>query len=189
MKRLYVPSSHTYDHLFPWGSHPLTDPMWSTESTQVIHHGSASSRTTKTKVILDHPLVANNLQVCWKNIHKNCGECAKCIRTMAAVHLFNKQVDSLPKLQSMGQLQKLRPTTDSVASSLEDLIFLARDLENVEVYRTLKKHYRAYQRSKLWSMIDKCLLDGRLRRLYRRIRKPKWLELRVTLVSPDSGEI
>ena len=189
MKRLYVPSSHTYDHLFPWGSHPLTDPMWGTESTTVIHHGSDARRTQKTRTILEQPDVANNLKVCWRNIDKNCGECAKCVRTMAAVYLLGKQVDSLPPLQDLGQLKKLRPSTDSAATSLEDLIFLAREVGNEKVYKILKKQYRKYQRSKLTSMMDKSLLDGRLRRLYRSLKKPKWLELRVTLLSPERGDL
>ncbi|MEZ5529344.1 MAG: hypothetical protein R3E57_05365 [Porticoccaceae bacterium] len=189
MKRLYVPSSHTYDHLFPWGSHPLTDPMWGTESTTVIHHGSAARRTQKTRIILEQTDVANNLKVCWRNIDKNCGQCAKCIRTMAAVYLLGKQVDSLPPLQDMGLLKKLQPTTDSGATSLEDLIFLAKEAGNDDMYKILKKYYRRYQRKKLASMMDKSLLDGRLRRLYRYMRKPKWLELRVTLLSPERGEL
>lgn len=189
MKRLYVPSSHTYDHLFPWGSHPLTDPMWSTESTRVIHHGSAARRTQKTRVILDNASVANNLQVCWNNIDRNCGNCSKCVRSMTAVYLLGKQVDSLPPLTDFGQLKLLRPMTASAASSVEDLIFLAKEVGNEKVYKMLKKQYRKYQRSLLTSMMDKSLLDGRLRRLYRRLKKPKWLELRVTLLSPERGDL
>ena len=178
MKRLYVASSHTYDHLLPWGSHPLTDPMWSTESTQVVHHGSGTSRSQKTKTILESPSVAENLQVCWENIDKNCGECSKCIRTMAAVFLLNGDVKSLPKFQ-MSQLKKLQPTSDSLKTTVIDLLLLADETGNIEFYKKLKKYYLKYERSKIGSLVDKCFLNSILKKTYRRIRKPRWLTLRV----------
>jgi hypothetical protein len=178
MKRLYVASSHTYDHLFPWGSHPLTDPMWSTESTQVVHHGSGASRSQKTKTILESPGVAENLQVCWENIDKNCGECSKCIRTMATVFLLNGDVKSLPKFQ-MSQLKKLQPTSNSLKTTVIDLLILADKTGNIEFYKKLKKYYLKYERSKIGSLVDKCFLNSILKKTYRRIRKPRWLTLRV----------
>ena len=189
LKRLYVASSHTYEYLFPWGSHVLTDPMWSTESTQVIHDGAACRRTDKTREILKYPDVANNLKVCWNHIHKNCGTCPKCVRSMVIFHLFDENVESLPPLQDISQLKELTPTTEAGSANLEDLIVLAKEVGDEKIYKILKKHYNKYQRGRLWSMIDKCLLGGNLRKIYRRVKKPKWLELRVTLRSPNRGDI
>jgi hypothetical protein len=30
--RVYLPATYAYGDLFPWGSHPLTDPLWSSDS-------------------------------------------------------------------------------------------------------------------------------------------------------------
>ena len=188
MKRLYVPSSHTYDELFPWGSHPLSDPMWSTESTSVLHDGASYRRGEKTRDILEHPDVANNLQVCWNNIHKNCGQCAKCIRSMTAVHLLGGKVDSLPALDDLNLLKSLKVQNDNGAAFLEDAMILAKQENNEKIYKILKSYYKRYQISKLWHLIDRYLLGGILRSTYRAIRKPKWLNLRVALRSPDHGE-
>jgi len=152
--------------------------MWSTESTKVVHHGSGCSRTQKTKTILGSPDVAKNLQVCWNNIDKNCGECSKCIRTMAAVFLLNGEVESLPELR-MSQLKKLQPASESLKTSVIDLLLLADERGNIKVYKKLKKYYLKYERSKIGTLIDKCFLNGILKKTYRRIMKPRWLTLRV----------
>ena len=188
LKHLYVPSSHSYEHLFPWGTHALTDPMWSTESTKVIHDGAGFRRTQKIRKILKYPEIADNLQVCWNNIHLNCGKCSKCVRSIVIIHLLGGNIKSLPALQDFSELKELIPTTEAGAANLEDLIILAKEVGDEKVYKILKKHYNKYQIGRLLSMADKCLLGGNLRKLYRRARKPKWLELRVTLRSPDRGD-
>jgi len=187
LKRLYIASSHTYEYLLPWGSHVLTDPMWSTESTQVIHDGAACRRTDKTREILKYPDIVSNLKVCWNHINKNCGTCSKCIRSMTAIYLLGGDTKSLPALDDLQLLKAIRATTDSAATSLEDLMLLAKQMNNERVFKVLKRHYKKYQRSKLWPLIDKVLFKGMLRLLYRRIKQPKWLELRVTLRSPKRG--
>ena len=189
LKRLYIASSHTYDYLLPWGSHALTDPMWSTESTKVIHDGAACPRTEKTREILQYPDIANNLKVCWNNIHRNCGTCSKCVRSMTAIYLLGGSTRSLPPLDSLKLLRAIRAKTDSTATSLEDLMFLAKEVNNERVFNILKTYYRKYQISKLWPLVDRVLLGGVFRRLYRRIKKPRWLTLRVTLRSPRRGDI
>jgi hypothetical protein len=40
-KTQYFPASHAYSELFPWGSHPLTDPLLSNEITTIVHDGPA----------------------------------------------------------------------------------------------------------------------------------------------------
>lgn len=189
LKRLYIASSHTYEYLLPWGSHVLTDPLWSTESTRVIHDGAACRRTEKTREILKYPDVANNLKVCWNHIHKNCGTCSKCVRSMTAIYLLGGKTESLPVLDDLQLLKAIRAKTDSGATSLEDLVLFAKEMGNERIYRELKQYYQKYQRGKIWPMIDKALLGGMLRRLYRKIKQPKWLELRVTLRSPNRGDI
>ena len=35
-RRILIPSTHTFRHLFAWGSHSLLDPLWSTERTEIV---------------------------------------------------------------------------------------------------------------------------------------------------------
>ncbi len=84
MHRLYIPSSYPYRDLFPWGSHPLIDPLWSTESTEIVHDGCEATRVQKVVSYISKSQVAlDHLRVCWES-HRgqyNCGTCEKCLRT------------------------------------------------------------------------------------------------------------
>lgn len=181
MERIYVPSSHTYGELFPWGSHPLSDPMWSTESTEVIHDGAGYRRGDKMKDLLKESILADNLQVCWGSTLENCGKCSKCVRTMVAVHLLGGEIKSLPSLREIKELKTLRVTDESGATFLEDAMILAKNAGNIEIYKILKHYYRRYQVGLIWPLLDRYLFGNFLRSLYRKIKKPDWLTYRVTL--------
>ena len=89
-KRVYIPSSYTYDTLYPWGSHPDLDPLWATENLKIIHDGCNVSRVQKTLQYIAHSETAlKYLRVCWKNEKGkyNCGVCPKCIRTMVDLRI------------------------------------------------------------------------------------------------------
>jgi hypothetical protein len=81
---IYVAASCSCDDLFAWGSHPMIDPLWSTEKTRFIHDGCELRRGQKVARIADVPVVQATLRSCWENRdnHYNCGVCEKCLRTM-----------------------------------------------------------------------------------------------------------
>jgi len=85
LRRVYLPASYTFVHAHPWGSHPLLDPLWSTESLTVIHDGSEATRPEKARWQVGRsPLALEHLRVCFENPGNayNCGRCEKCLRTM-----------------------------------------------------------------------------------------------------------
>ena len=83
-----IAASYTYNQLHPWGSHPLTDPLWSTESLAFIHDGADADRLGKVRFIARSPIVLETLRVCWERTDLyNCGECEKCLRTMIGLHI------------------------------------------------------------------------------------------------------
>ncbi|MBA6412698.1 hypothetical protein H2508_06180 [Parahaliea sp. F7430] len=180
MARVYVPSSHNYDELFPWGTHPLLDPMWSTEASEVIHYGAGCSRSEKVRDVIEHDWLSNNLQVCWRGIGSNCGACPKCVRTMVAIELLGGSCAALPRLDDLRLLKYLKPKDEGVAASLEELIFLAKTKGNEAFYRKMRKYYYGFQRKQLIGQIDRYFFGGIMRRLYRRSVKPDWLDWRVT---------
>lgn len=87
-----ISSSHSYGELIPWGSHPLTDNLLSSDDLAVEHYGTEYSRFDKVAKLASHPNLLKNLSVCGKppgqkNGLINCSECQKCVRTMAALDL------------------------------------------------------------------------------------------------------
>ena len=108
LQKLYLPSTHTYRDPFPWGSHPMVDHLWSSDSLSVVHDGSYATRVAKTMAVASNPTAQHSLRVCQGTCSKrktaeetrarrevcqnsdyvlNCGFCDKCLRTMAALEL------------------------------------------------------------------------------------------------------
>ncbi len=87
--RVYIAASTTYDDLFPWGSHPLLDPLWSSESLEVVHDGCAVRRVDKARGLADCEPAREALRVCavQDRTSYNCCHCEKCIRTMTALEI------------------------------------------------------------------------------------------------------
>jgi hypothetical protein len=90
VRRFYVPASHTYGHLMPWGSDPRVDPLLSTEALEVVHDGVEVTRLHKTTVIGRWPPTFGRLRVCVSADPSvpNCCRCEKCVRTMTTLELF-----------------------------------------------------------------------------------------------------
>jgi hypothetical protein len=64
--RVLIPASESYAHLDPCASHPLLDPLWSTETVEVDYDGGESSRNQKVSLIAQHPEILPMLRVCWE---------------------------------------------------------------------------------------------------------------------------
>ncbi|MBS1242105.1 MAG: hypothetical protein H6R40_1532, partial [Gemmatimonadetes bacterium] len=81
--RLLVASSAAYSRLQPCGSHPITDPLFSTSRTRVWHDGAAADRPDKIQAIAADPTALKYLRVCWLGrSDTNCGCCPKCVLAM-----------------------------------------------------------------------------------------------------------
>ncbi len=83
-RRFYLASSYGYAELFPWGSHPLLDPLWSHETLEFVHDGCDATRLDKVRFLAGHDLALQHLRVCYENPNgaSNCGHCRKCLLTM-----------------------------------------------------------------------------------------------------------
>lgn len=134
LERIFVPSTNSFAELFPWGSHPLVDPLWSNETIEIIHDGCEASRFEKVAAIADDDGALSTLRVCWENRDGayNCGRCEKCLRTMVA-------------LETLGALEKC--PTFSTPLSLETVrqFKLAGHIANLHWssnYRAALKHER-----------------------------------------------
>ena len=86
--KVFFASSYPYNNLRPCGSSPLLDPLWNTEYVEIFHDGAEAGRINKILRLAKSEIAINNLRVCLnysENREYNCGECEKCIWTMAVL--------------------------------------------------------------------------------------------------------
>ena len=138
-RMLIIPASYDYSNLFPWGSHPLLDPLWATETTSVLHDGLGYTRSQKTLALMNDQDLLDAIQVCWKHVDHNCGTCSKCVRTSLALHLLGGQSASLPAFDPKG-LSVLRPSSLTSIPFVNDLISIARRRGRGDIADTLIRY-------------------------------------------------
>lgn len=85
-------SSRKYGTLIPWGSHPLTDYLLSSDQLAFEHYGTEFSRLDKIRSVAVNPEFLPRLEVCGQapsviGNKKNCSRCKKCLRTMIVLDL------------------------------------------------------------------------------------------------------
>lgn len=99
-RRVRIAATHTYADLSPLGSHPLLDPLWSTEELRFEHDGCEADRLEKIRRIAREPALLNVLRVCARDSEAgiyNCGACPKCLMTMIGLHVAGA-LDACPTL-------------------------------------------------------------------------------------------
>ena len=141
--RIYIPASHTYGDLMPWGSHPLVDPLWSTEQVTFVHDGCEATRVEKVVAIAKCDAAMSNLRVCWRNPDAayNCGECDKCLRTMVNLHLAGAlgRCTTLPAKLDLKQIARTPITGNSArAFAYENLRALRASGDHTELIKAIQ---------------------------------------------------
>jgi hypothetical protein len=97
-RHVLVPASFTYADVFPWGLHPLLDPLWGTESLELQHDGAEATRVEKIRRVAHSDAALAHLRVCNKQgATMNCGRCRKCLGTMLGLRLAGA-LDRCPTL-------------------------------------------------------------------------------------------
>jgi hypothetical protein len=143
---VYIPGSGGYRKLLPWGSHLVTDPLFSTRSTAIVHDAAAYLRIEKIEFLSKSQLALDSLRVCWESLSDaNCGECGKCVRTMVALDLFG----ALDRCRTLPNPPDLVEKASSMTCShfaefreVEDLRRLAKTLGRKEVLGALNQSVR-----------------------------------------------
>jgi hypothetical protein len=165
---VFVPSSETYDHLSFLGSHPLTDPLWSSESTHIVHDSCETKRTDKLRMIAECEPALANLRVCFEDQNSNCGRCAKCMRTMVSLKLMGITNAPFPPLPEAKVLRRHGAWGNTIMSYVEenlDLPVLSTDPEDEKLRAILRYCKRRNELRKAVRLVDSALFDGRVRRL------------------------
>jgi hypothetical protein len=83
--KVYIPSTYALPFLVPYGSHPGLDPMWSSNSLELVHDGIEATRFDKIGALSSWDAAVRNFRVCWQLVEGqyNCCRCRKCLWTMA----------------------------------------------------------------------------------------------------------
>ncbi len=112
IQKVYISGAVRENQLFPYGTHPLLDPLWSTETITFVHEGTEYNRLEKIlHVVSKSSLAMNYLRVCNQNVKGkyNCSRCFKCLTTMIMLvcanalekaKTFDRQID-LSAVRSM----------------------------------------------------------------------------------------
>jgi hypothetical protein len=131
--RVLIPATHSYRDLHPTGSHPLLDPLYSSERLR-IEHVDAVSRVTKLEYLIGSELAMNSLRVCFQHGGEglNCGECPKCVRTMVGL----RAIGAAGRCRTLPAEFSLREMSSGKVKSRRSLTFVKENLAAVEARGT-----------------------------------------------------
>lgn len=113
LRQMHIAASGTYAELHVCGTHPLLDPLWSTETLAFVHDGCEADRLEKIRRLAQSPLLLDTLRVCTADDAPgtyNCGRCEKCLRTMVALWIVGAlgRSRAFPRELDPARLRELR---------------------------------------------------------------------------------
>ena len=182
--RAYISSAYAYSQLVPLGSHPLTDPLWSTEGVEIVHEGAEARRVDKVVRIARDPLALANLQVCAEEVVRNCGHCEKCLRTMIPLSLIGASTPAFPPLPPLAAIRKIRIANEIEMIFFRDNYELAKRRGDAGLRRALGACLRHHDRLRFLRDADRVLLGGLVKRTYRRFVNSTPTSRRITMTPP-----
>jgi hypothetical protein len=166
--KIYMAAPHTYANLFPCGSHPMLDPLWSTEGLEFVHDGCETMRVEKVSMVATSDVCLRHLRVCWRNTDGayNCGKCEKCLRTMINLRINGtlERCSVFDRPLSLRRVARLNVTdVDTRSYVIENL----RALEESGVDPALQRALQRVLRKPKWWLN----FQARIRHLARSILK------------------
>src|SRR5262249_43878529 len=182
VKCLLVPSTYSYGQLIPWGSHPILDELWSTETMQVLHDGAEARRVEKIAFLAHHPLALQRLRVCLKNQAGpgNCGRCQKCARTIMGLEIAGvlSSVPTFPKVSRRTLERSLCADSHIFVEELRDFARQGSPGETAELLNRVVRKQRRHNAFKALMESTPVLSDlmphiSQLRRRLHRRGAPK----------------
>ena len=184
--RVCVPAAYSYRQLVPLGSHPLTDPLWSSEGVRFLHDGAEARRLDKVMKIAENRAALANLRVCFSDMNANCGRCAKCLRTMIPLALLDAPAAPFPPLPPPRTLRKMRIANDVERVFFEENFDPVLGSAYPELRRALRAVLRRYQRWRLLEDVDSVLLGGLFKKAHRRLTRSGEINIRIDTAPPGA---
>jgi hypothetical protein len=157
--QILIPSTYAYPKLrLPWGSNPVTDPLFSSATTTCWHDGAAYTKLTKMQVIADQPAVQQNLRVCWegKQLDRNCGHCFKCVATQICFQLCGvEKPDAFPDPCTLAQAARVPVTSE----------------QNDWLLRSMCREARLQGKHQIARALNRALTRGRIKHSFLKMKK------------------
>lgn len=162
-----IAASNSWENLRPYGSHPLTDPLWSSADVRIGHHGAELRRIEKIRYLGHVPDLLEHVRVCFQGNAYNCGVCQKCLQTAAGFRALDLRSRVLPHLDNPRLLRKA--TVEHAGDLVDWQEILLPDLErrDPELHRELVALMRRYHWRKLIRDADRLMTGGRFRSMLR----------------------
>ena len=164
--KVYIPSSYTYAQAHPWGSTPLTDPMWSTEATTFVHDGAEAKRTEKIQLIAQDKKVLDHLIVCWKEPDCNCCECSKCLRTMLTLNILDLETEAFARPFARKNIRQFKVFSPNDLHYIIENLELAIEYDKPAIASELRRVIRKYKTRRILLRIEECLFRGFIKKIY-----------------------
>jgi hypothetical protein len=175
-------SSFFVADLFPWGSHPLLDPCYSSSSVEVRHEGVGFRRLESVRVLRERPDLLQFLIVCSEmpidERQANCGRCEKCLRTMLELEIAGLRESAIsfpPREIFLENLDALSPAFWNLPFWRE-LVEPLRERGRVDLASAVSRLIERGTRHREW--VEETNLKGRVRRFDRRYLGGRLLEMR-----------
>ena len=181
-RKAYVPASDHYGRLIPLGSHPLIDPLYSSESVEIVYDGAEARRIEKTVEIAKCAPALATLTVCVEDMNVNCGRCVKCLRTMIPLEIMGLRTPRFPWPLSLSAVR--RTDWSREPDMLGQNIAFAAARGDTRVRRALAASRRRSQWTRLLKDVDRVLLGGNVKRIVRTLARRRPIERRLTVTPP-----
>jgi hypothetical protein len=131
-----VPSFQEWSQArFDHGSNPLTDPLLSSPSFQIVHDGSGFGRIEKLRHLSNWPGALRHLRVCWQGaqLDRNCCSCEKCLRTMLMLDVCGlAQTEAFPQAITADAVSRLVIKSQS---GLDEFRYLLDEAQRLNLQR------------------------------------------------------
>ena len=126
---MLIPATHSFRDLHPIGTHPLLDPLYSSERLRFEHVDSVR-RVDKLAHLVESELAMSALRVCFQPDVQalNCGHCPKCVRTMVGL----RAIGALGRCSTLPGEFSLRQMSAGKVRRRQSLTYVWENLDAVE---------------------------------------------------------
>jgi hypothetical protein len=183
VEKVHINSADTYELLFARGSHPLLEPLFSTEVCEIVHTGLEADRAKKIQLIKDHPSALNRLWVCTIDTKANCGLCDKCIRTFIALKLNGVDDFTFSNPVRISDIKKVTIESDINLTFFEKFRSLAIEKAHWDIEYQLRKLILKYKVKIFVKDIDTYFFNSKIQNWKKNRRDPR-SELKDIFVLP-----
>ncbi len=138
----------------------VSDPLFSSSTTQIRSHGAEARRIDKLRVLSTARDLFDAVRVCHQGTTYNCGTCHQCLRARAALRALELRAESLPPLDEPRLLRRIVIRGDADLEQWQDILAATVRTRDPALAHELRRPIVAYlQRARL-RQLDRILTGG-----------------------------